>query len=274
MNETVHNEAIRCRQLMQGGEYAAAMSEFRTLFSRCEASERNVLVQEFSEFFEGGMGDELDVSLEYMQSDAMALISQTSYLERVGMFGLAMACRPQRLLEVGRSRGGSTVLLSCATCASGGQFISVDPNNPVGEHFINRRLQQKLQNRGVVFLDGMSPTVIKDASRQIGGQFDFVFIDADHSFDAVVADLQGVLPFVEEGGYILLHDAHYAGVSDAIQEVVRSTGITDCGLVCRDANKKSMHVSYRGRPVVWGGLHLLKVIRSGWIRRLCTRWLP
>ncbi|MFM7166726.1 MAG: class I SAM-dependent methyltransferase [Planctomycetaceae bacterium] len=226
----------------------------------------------YPEFFEGGAEEELKVSLEFLQSDEMALISQTSFLERLGLLGLASAFKPQRLLEVGRSRGGSTILLSFAVAESGGKMVSVDPNNPVCEHFINRNLRSKLEKRGVCFLDGMSPEVIGQASQLVNGLFDFVFIDADHSYDAVVADLLGVLPYVEENGYIVMHDANYAGVWDAVQRVVSDTGITDCGLFCRDANRNYTHLQSRGRPAVWGGLHLLRVTRSNWVRRLCLRW--
>jgi predicted O-methyltransferase YrrM len=50
---------------------------------------------------------------------------------------------------------------------------------------------------------------------------DLLFIDADHSYDAVTSDLKTYLPKVKAGGTILLHDWGWAeGVQRAIREWV------------------------------------------------------
>ena len=270
MDEKIRQGALSCRQMLLDGEYRPAYSQFLSLFNGADSTTRAALVGGFPEFFEGGQG-ECSLSFDFLRSEELSLISQKSVHERLGLVSLATCFAPKRMLEVGRARGGATVLLALAASASECKFVSVDPNFANSEHYLSRGLRNKLEGRGVRILDGFSPGVIPEAASMAGGKFDFVFIDGDHAYESVVTDLVSVLPFMEPGGYIVLHDAHYPGVSDAVQEVVLRFGITDCGVVCRDPNDAFSHLKYRGRPVIWGGLHLLRVTRAGWVRRLCLR---
>lgn len=53
------------------------------------------------------------------------------------------------------------------------------------------------------------------------GEVDFVYIDADHSYEAVARDLQAWVPRIRRGGLIAGHDystTHYPGVVQAVEE--------------------------------------------------------
>ena len=52
------------------------------------------------------------------------------------------------------------------------------------------------------------------------GFFDFVFIDADHTTEAVLADIEAWKPKIKAGGYLCGHDTHFPSVREAIDEVV------------------------------------------------------
>lgn len=47
---------------------------------------------------------------------------------------------------------------------------------------------------------------------------DFVLIDADHSYDAVKADLNHYYPFIKKEGIIFVHDTQNEGVFNAIMD--------------------------------------------------------
>ncbi len=49
---------------------------------------------------------------------------------------------------------------------------------------------------------------------------DFVYIDGDHRYEAVKADIQAWLPHVRAGGIIAGHDAYMPSVSKAVLELV------------------------------------------------------
>lgn len=68
-------------------------------------------------------------------------------------------------------------------------------------------------------------TILSMPSLEAAQQFpdndlDFVFIDADHSFDAVCADIQAWLPKVKAGGYLTGHDWDWESVRSAVLKLL------------------------------------------------------
>jgi len=58
----------------------------------------------------------------------------------------------------------------------------------------------------------------REASNYIvDGSLDFVFIDADHSYEGVTNDLRWWVPKVREGGLIIGHDIDWDGVKRAVE---------------------------------------------------------
>jgi hypothetical protein len=57
------------------------------------------------------------------------------------------------------------------------------------------------------------------------GEVDFVYIDGDHGFDAVKADISAWWPKVKNGGILAGHDycGMQAGVKSAVDEFQKST---------------------------------------------------
>jgi hypothetical protein len=55
------------------------------------------------------------------------------------------------------------------------------------------------------------------------------FLDGDHSYEAVVADIEAVQPFLQSGGWIAFDDAFsvYEGVDAAIREHILGSGLYD-----------------------------------------------
>ena len=63
---------------------------------------------------------------------------------------------------------------------------------------------------------------VEGASRFPDGLFDFVYIDADHTYEGVKRDIIAWLPKVKTGGVIGGHDysVEYTGVMNAVNELV------------------------------------------------------
>lgn len=66
-------------------------------------------------------------------------------------------------------------------------------------------------------------TLIKDcsvpaAAPQPNESLDFVFIDAIHSFEAVLSDLEAWFPKVRRGGLVAGHDVSWGGVREAVEQ--------------------------------------------------------
>jgi predicted O-methyltransferase YrrM len=130
----------------------------------------------------------------------------------------AAAQRPAgHVVELGRFSGGTAVLLALAARHGGRPgVVSIDVTRlPAVEYFC--RLNRV--ERDVQLLDGESLAI---AARWPGLQpepgISLLFIDADHSYEAVARDLAAWVPYVVDGGTIALHDTSTpdCGVAKAI----------------------------------------------------------
>ena len=68
---------------------------------------------------------------------------------------------------------------------------------------INKINELKMQYNNFIFIKDFSYNVIKTWKKEIS----YIFIDADHRYEAVKKDFEDWLPFVEQGGFISLHDS-------------------------------------------------------------------
>ena len=169
--------------------------------------------------------------------------------ERIVLYSLVIGLRPLRCLEIGTFKGGSALIIVAALDDAGdGILVCVDPNAKVKpEHW------KEIAHRAILF-QASSPEILPEASRAVGGKFDFTLIDGDHTTEGVVRDIAGVLPHLESPAYLLLHDAHNQEVSEGIRTALGDAGncLTDCGLI---STEKTADAS---TGADWGGLRLLR----------------
>ena len=166
--------------------------------------------------------------------------------EREFLSAFIFSVAPERVLEIGTHQGGSAaVIVASMNRLDAGALTCIDP-----DPLIAKELWQFLRRRATLIRD-RSPDAIPQILRE-GDKFDIAFIDGDHSFDGVCADVDGVFPVLKCGGYILFHDAHFPDVARAIeQKLAQHSDLIDCGLVSTayttdDAGNR------------WGGLRLLR----------------
>ena len=64
-----------------------------------------------------------------------------------------------------------------------------------------------------------------NAAQNVGtGELDFVFIDADHSYNGCLVDIRTWFPKVRTGGYVCGHDCEHPDVKRAITEFFGADG--------------------------------------------------
>lgn len=143
------------------------------------------------------------------------------------------ARRHRRIVEVGVWKGRTTQLLARNTI---GTVWAVDhwqgtPHDPA-QHVLypdagaaygafRKHLRSEIE-RGKVRVVNM-PSVQAAAHLANGKPFDFVFLDADHSYDAVRADIVAWLPLLAADGLLAGHDygkPTFPGVTQAVDEVL------------------------------------------------------
>jgi SAM-dependent methyltransferase len=150
-------------------------------------------------------------------------------------------------VEVGCWLGRSTVYLARQVAASGKDIAltAVDTfrGSPTEEFHlrvvaahggsVRAAFEANLRRYGVADQVAVleAPSVAAAASFP-DGSLDFVFIDADHAYGSVRADLLAWLPKVRPGGTLAGHDYDSADVARAVREVLPPTGVRPVGVRC------------------------------------------
>lgn len=132
-------------------------------------------------------------------------VRQAAYL-----FGFVRQTKPRKVIEIGRHKGGSTLLIAAAMQGQG-EFWSID----IGEK--ESRLRQEgmrpydKQIDDLCRRSGLNATLLVGDSRTIevdtGGEIDLAFIDGDHRYAGVKIDFERFGRRVRVGGAVLFDDA-------------------------------------------------------------------
>lgn len=138
-------------------------------------------------------------------------------------------------VEVGAFLGKSTSFMAVEINNSGKEilFDVVDTWEGSVEHQLGEKHQQSVVQEGTLFDNfkrNMKPVAhlinpvrcasVEAAKRYEDRSLDFVFLDADHRYESVKADILAWRPKVKPGGYIGGHDFQtlFLGVVKAVEE--------------------------------------------------------
>jgi predicted O-methyltransferase YrrM len=112
------------------------------------------------------------------------------------------------IVEIGCYEGSTTAYLAANTT---GRVYSIDPfgSGRLGVCYgelIAKFIRWKNRLTNIEFIKAFSHVAAPDFQRPV----DFIFIDADHSYEAIAKDWQDWFPKVKQGGIIALHDTQIA----------------------------------------------------------------
>ena len=179
--------------------------------------------------------------------------------ERLLLYSLALGLKPNLCVEIGTFRGGSATILCAAMDDNGhGRLVCVDP-----EPRISDSTWRMISHRANLY-QADSPGVLSTIPELTHGGVDFVLIDGDHSREAVLADVRGVLPFLADQAHLLFHDCHYREVRQAIEDLLAEyPGLfVDCGVLSVHETFDKEHLHQDPLSPVWAGLRLLRYQRG------------
>jgi predicted O-methyltransferase YrrM len=124
------------------------------------------------------------------------------------LFGLIRYFKPKNILEVGVSSGGGTgLMLSAIKDMKETSLLSIDfaeqayrhPDKPVG--FV--ALRENANNPQWTLVSGKDPAEVIEGFDK---KFDFAVIDTAHIHPVETLNFLSVLPFLEDGAIVVLHD--------------------------------------------------------------------
>lgn len=139
----------------------------------------------------GSEADGTEVRLQSLPQGRWA----TPLVDVVYLLKLVLMRRPASILEIGCYKGHTTALL--ARHAENAHIVTVDIESDAGGEFIGTELEARIDRR----VGPSGPALFRP-----GEAFDLIFIDADHTFDAVKKDTELCLPMLSPGGLMVWHD--------------------------------------------------------------------
>lgn len=147
-----------------------------------------------------------------MDRSILEIGSTTTYHECFEIWELA-SCLPQNsiLVEIGTGVGRVTAVLASAVAGKGSIVHTIDDySNPekygIYGDWSNKKAQENLSKLNlsghVRFVIGNSVEIAKGFSDPI----DMIFIDGDHLYSGICADIDAWYPLIKKGGIISGHD--------------------------------------------------------------------
>jgi predicted O-methyltransferase YrrM len=135
-----------------------------------------------------------------------------------------LAAEADRVLEIGSYLGASSCYLAAALSMRGGTLYCVDTwaneTMPEGERDTFAEFKRNTSGAaGTITMIRKRSDALTDADVTL--PLDLVFIDADHSYEAVKGDVEKVRGWIRDGGTLAFHDAiFFEGVSRVIGETL------------------------------------------------------
>ena len=201
------------------------------------------------------------IDLKYLQS----LPCLMNPIQRLVLLSFFLGTAPSNYVEVGVARGGSALIWRYAMNILGqaASAVLIDPRIERVDEEVRSQLGSSVLFLGRK-LDGNS---VVQAFAEVG-PFNCVLIDALHSLERCRFDIFTVYPFVEPGGHIIMDDANYFEVREAVSQAVSDLPLEDCGRISThgrvDGNAlRPPNDRWKDEPIVWGGLHLLRKSSRG-----------
>lgn len=150
--------------------------------------------------------------------------------EQLLLYRLAKNVREGGIVEIGSYLGASACFLAAGAAKAQAHLYCIDTwNNDAMTEGRRDTFAEFRRNTGR-HRSRITPVraLSTDAARELSIPVGLLFVDGDHSRDAVAADLFAWLPKVRSGGWLALHDSGWAdGVRSAITEIVEPLRIGD-----------------------------------------------
>ena len=176
-----------------------------------------------------------DLAFMFRSSQLDHGIASLRFDEAALLFGLVRSLGQATIAELGRYKGGSTVVMAAAM-AEGSELWSYDlhlhgPDGPRGED-LDRELADALRRLGIQ--DGVRLFVADTrTAEQPPRPCSLVFVDGDHSYEGARADVERWLGAIRPGGHLLFHDAvdtggwgtGYPGLERLVSELDSDPGL-------------------------------------------------
>lgn len=148
---------------------------------------------------------DLDAMAEFVLRSRQFGPSQKA-TEIVALLRLLREIQPKYLCEIGSYKGG-TLALFCQVSAPEAQILAIDLSFTAQQLKALPHFARPGQTVTLLKADSHASGTLSQVEHWLGSQqFDFLFIDGDHSLEGVSRDFEMYAPYTRTGGIIALHD--------------------------------------------------------------------
>lgn len=130
------------------------------------------------------------------------------------------------LVEIGTWEGRSAAIMGLAAEKINGRVFTID----YYDHSLNYSLKEQYQslaltNENLRRKDIKNVLALQSTSGEMAEKWvlpiDLLFVDGDHKYESVKADIESWLPKVKIGGFVMFHDySSHEGVLPAVDEAI------------------------------------------------------
>jgi len=122
-------------------------------------------------------------------------------------------------LEIGSAGGGATALFDTLF---GLKNIVIVDDNKHPKHIYRKTVIEKIKGTTHEYIGDSRAKEAVYFVDALKLEYDLILIDADHSYEAVKADFENYFPFLQKGGFLILHDIVYdfPGVDNGVKQLV------------------------------------------------------
>ena len=144
--------------------------------------------------------------------------------DAIFLYSMIWSKFPKNVLEIGRWHGWSSAIIFGALEDIGdGHLYTVDIKDQT-----NTRIKSIIESR-TTFITASSADILS-LSELSQLQFEIVFIDGDHRYDAALLDLKNTYKMLTKEAWILVHDNDMPDVQNAVNTFLSQVNdVTDCG---------------------------------------------
>lgn len=182
---------------------------------------------------------------------------QMSLGERLFLYSLVYAARPDHYCEIGTAQGGSALIAQSALIDVGHAQARI---SLIDIRFDLDKPARQMLERRAAFHEGPSTEMLPKVAQT--APIDFLLIDGDHTHDGALRDIEMAADLVARGAHVLVHDAYNPPIAAAIAKAASNPAWIDVGLVVRhgnDLNDSPLEDGpWQGQRNVWGGMHHLR----------------
>lgn len=140
---------------------------------------------------------------------------QVRPIEMDAMIQTVKGIKKPVIVEIGSAHGASSIIFAETVKDKGGKLFCIDnyPEDYYGQEKFGKYARQafmqnvmKPYSKYVTFLEYPSSEAIIRVRELTDGEIDLLFIDGDHSYEAVREDCELYLPLLRSGGHVGFHD--------------------------------------------------------------------